>query len=133
MVKKLPRDLDIFSLFTRMAPACIQVCTNLWPVAHSDWAISFSWCGNSRSGPPPWISKVSPKHLVDMAEHSMCQPGRPSPQGDCQLTSPGLAAFHRAKSAGLRLASCTSTRAPASRSSSFFLLSLPRSEEHTSE
>src|SRR5690554_7242426 len=82
MVKKLPRDLDIFSLFTRMAPACIQVCTNLWPVAHSDWAISFSWCGNSRSGPPPWMSKVSPRHLVDMAEHSMCQPGRPSPQGE---------------------------------------------------
>jgi len=29
-------------------------------VAPSLWAISFSWCGNCRSAPPPWMSKVSP-------------------------------------------------------------------------
>ena len=34
-----------------------------------------------------------------MAEHSMCQPGRPGPQGLGQEGSPGLAPFHRAKSA----------------------------------
>ena len=33
----------------------------------------------------------------------MCQPGRPGPQGDGQLGSPGLAAFHSAKSSGSRL------------------------------
>ena len=33
----------------------------------------------------------------------MCQPGRPGPQGDGQLGSPCLAAFHRAKSSGSRL------------------------------
>ena len=38
-----------------------------------------------------------------MAEHSMCQPGRPGPQGLSQYGSPGLAPFHRAKSPGLRL------------------------------
>lgn len=33
----------------------------------------------------------------------MCQPGRPSPQGDGQAGSPGLdLAFQRAKSAGRR-------------------------------
>ncbi len=54
-----------------------------------------------------------------MAEHSMCQPGRPSPHGESHAGSPGFAAFHSAKSIGLRLASSTSTRAPAdSRSSS---------------
>lgn len=38
-----------------------------------------------------------------MTEHSMCQPGRPSPHGDGQAGSPGLdLAFQRAKSAGRR-------------------------------
>ena len=35
-----------------------------------------------------------------MTEHSICHPGRPGPQGDGQEGSPGLDAFHRAKSAG---------------------------------
>lgn len=43
----------------------------------------------------------------------MCQPGRPGPQGDCHDGSPGLAAFHRAKSAALRFRGSTSTRLPA--------------------
>ena len=38
-----------------------------------------------------------------MAEHSMCQPGRPGPHGLSHAGSPGLAPFHRAKSPGLRL------------------------------
>lgn len=37
-----------------------------------------------------------------MAEHSMCQPGRPLPHGHGQDGSPGLEAFHRAKSLGDR-------------------------------
>ena len=32
----------------------------------------------------------------------MCQPGRPGPHGDGQDGSPGLAAFHSAKSSGSR-------------------------------
>ena len=35
---------------------------------------------------------------MDMAEHSICQPGRPGPQGLSQYGSSGLAAFHRTKS-----------------------------------
>ncbi len=35
----------------------------------------------------------------------MCQPGRPLPQGLSQKTSPGLAAFHRAKSSGFSFSS----------------------------
>ena len=45
-----------------------------------------------------------------MAEHSMCQPGRPGPQGLSHAGSPGLAPFHRAKSPGLRFLSLTSMR-----------------------
>ena len=62
-----------------------------------------------------------------MAEHSMCQPGRPGPQGLSQDGSPGLADFHRAKSRGSRLRSSTSTRAPASNSSRFLPESFPYS------
>ena len=72
--------------------------------------------GTPKSAPPPWMSKGSPRYLRLMAEHSMCQPGRPMPQGLSQAGSPGLAAFfHRAKSSGSRLRS--SRPAPSARSS----------------
>ena len=45
--------------------------------------------------------------LVDIAEHSICQPGRPSPQGDGHEGSPGFACFHRTKSSGSSFASST--------------------------
>ncbi len=35
-----------------------------------------------------------------MAEHSMCHPGRPGPQGLSHDGSPGLDRFHSAKSPG---------------------------------
>ena len=47
-----------------------------------------------------------------MAEHSMCQPGRPLPQGLSHAGSPGLALFHRAKSPGDRLRSAMSPPSP---------------------
>lgn len=50
--------------------------------------------------PPEWISIWLPKQLDAMAEHSMCQPGRPGPHGLGQLGSPGCDAFQRAKSSG---------------------------------
>lgn len=52
-----------------------------------------------------------------MALHSMCHPGRPGPQGDPQVGSPGLADFHRAKSEGLRFLLSRATRSPARLSS----------------
>ena len=45
--------------------------------------------------------------------YEMCQPGRPGPQGDSQVGSPGLDIFQSTKSSGLCLASSTLTRAPA--------------------
>ena len=50
--------------------------------------------------PPQWISIVSPNRLRLIAEHSICQPGLPSPKGDGHLTSPssGVHFFQRAKS-----------------------------------
>ncbi len=79
MVKKLPRLLDIFSLSMLTKPLCIHTRAKGLPLAPSLWAISFSWCGKIRSAPPPWMSKVSPSSAQLMAEHSMCQPGRPRP------------------------------------------------------
>ena len=66
--------------------------------------------------------------LVAMAEHSMCQPGRPGPRAVSHDCSPGLTAFQRAKSRSASLSySPTSTRAPSSMLSRSFLESLPYS------
>src|SRR5450759_5310655 len=37
--------------------------------------------------PPPWMSKVSPRCFHDIAEHSMCQPGRPGWHIECSAMS----------------------------------------------
>ena len=124
-VKKLPSDFDIFSAFTFRKPLCIHTSTNGVPQAAQLCAISFSWCGNLRSMPPPWMSKCGPSSATAIAEHSMCQPGRPRPHGESQAGSPGLAAFHSTKSSGSRLPGSTSTRAPARRSASRLPDSLP--------
>src|SRR5688572_33329937 len=65
------------------------------------------------------MSKVLPRQDVDIAEHSICQPGRPKPQGESQPGSPSLEAFHKTKSRASCLLSPTSIRAPASSSSGF--------------
>ena len=49
--------------------------------------------------PPPWIAKSGPSSFSDIAEHSMCQPGRPLPQGESQeVSSPSFWPFQSAKS-----------------------------------
>src|SRR5688572_17219740 len=108
----------------RVRPLCIQYLAKVCPVAHSDCASSFSWCGNIRSIPPPCMSNVCPRYFIDMAEHSMCQPGRPLPHGESHDGSFGLADFHSAKSAGLRLPAA-STRPVVSCSSTLRFDSLP--------
>ena len=78
--------------------------------------------------PPPWMSNTSPRCAADMAEHSICQPGRPGvamPPGDGQDGSPGFDGFHSTKSIGSFLNGATSTRAPAIISSSERPDSLP--------
>src|SRR5699024_7754885 len=97
---ELPSDFDILSPPTLSRPECIQMFAKASPAAR-DWASSFSWWGKRRSSPPPWMSKFAPRYFVDMAEHSMCQPGRPRPHGEGQeavIGSSGLCAFHSAKS-----------------------------------
>ncbi len=61
--------------------------------------------GAGRSGrwPPPWMSIGRPRTFSIMAEHSMCQPGRPGPQGLSHTGSPGLDGFHSTKSAAFFL------------------------------
>ena len=95
MVKKLPSDLDIFSLSTLMKPLCIQTCENGLPVAPSLWAISFSWCGNCRSAPPPWMSKLA-QHLAahGRALDVPARPARAPGAGPLDLVGlAGLGAF----------------------------------------
>ena len=46
------------------------------------------------STPPTWMSIVSPKIFIAMAEHSKCHPGRPGPKG--------LGQYIMAKTGGLR-------------------------------
>ena len=56
---------------------------------------------------------VTPRCAAAIAEHSMCQPGRPRPNGLSQPGCSGVDGFHSTKSAGSRLYGATSTRAPA--------------------
>ena len=41
-------------------PLCSQYCAKSSP-AHLACAISFSWCGNTRSSPPQWMSNAAPE------------------------------------------------------------------------
>ena len=95
----------IFSPAVVIQALCIQYDANGNPAAR-DWACSFSWCGNRRSTPPPWMSKPAPRYFSAIAEHSMCHPGRPLPHGEGHEAvsgSVGLWPFHSAKSRGSRL------------------------------
>ena len=104
MVTKLPRLFDIFSPSTWRWPLCIQTLAMTGvPKQQRLCAISFSWCGNTRSMPPPWMSKVSPRCCQLIAEHSRCQPGRPRPHGLSQPGSAGADGFHSTKSVGTAL------------------------------
>ena len=108
-----PTDLDIFSSASCSIPLCIHTRASGLPRPASVCAASFSWCGKTRSMPPPWTSKSTPRYCSAIAEHSMCQPGRPGPHGESQLvSSPSLVAFQSAKSSGSSLRSAPSTPSP---------------------
>ena len=81
----LPTDFAIFSSSICTMPLCIQVRDRGLPRAASVCAISFSWCGKTRSDPPPCTSNGMPSTVSAIAEHSMCQPGRPSPRATFQI------------------------------------------------
>src|SRR5690606_29358059 len=117
--RSLPSDLLIFSLATVTHALCSQYRANGSPAAR-DCAISFSWCGKTRSIPPPWMSNSGPRYFVAIAEHSRCQPGRPGPQGVSHEGSPGRAAFHSAKSRGSCLAAEFSVSSDGCKSSGFW-------------
>ena len=113
-----PTDLAIFSPPSWSIPLCIQMRVSSAPRAVRVWAASFSWWGKMRSLPPPWISNPTPSRSSAIAEHSMCQPGRPRPHGVSQaVSSPGFWAFQRAKSSGSSLRPAPSTPSPWSMSS----------------
>ena len=121
-----PSDFDIFASAIWTIPLCIQMRASGTPRPASVCAISFSWCGNTRSLPPPWISKSTPSSFSAIAEHSMCQPGRPSPHGEGQaLSSSGLRAFQSAKSSGSSFSDSVPASSPWSMSSGSRFESLP--------
>ena len=64
--------------------------------------------------------KVLPRHLVDIAEHSICQPGRPNPRENPNPAPLLWLLSTRTKSLGSFLLSSTSILAPAINSSRFF-------------
>ena len=114
----LPSDFDIFSPASRSIPLCIHIRANSRP-AERDCATSFSWCGKIRSRPPPWISNAGPRKASAIAEHSMCQPGRPRPQGEShQVSSPSLCPFQSAKSRASSFSSSASASSDGLRTAS---------------
>jgi hypothetical protein len=121
-----PSDFDIFSSSISTIPLCIQIRARGTPRAASDWAISFSWWGNTRSKPPPWIANDGPSSASAIAEHSMCQPGLPRPQGESQaVSSPSLCAFQSAKSSRSSFSDSVPASSPWSMSSGLRFESLP--------
>ena len=110
----LPTLLAILASPIWSIPTCIQVrASSAPPCAQRVWAASFSWWGNTRSLPPPWTSKPTPSSSSAIAEHSMCQPGRPAPHGaGHDVSSPGLAPFQSAKSSGSSLRAAPSIPSP---------------------
>ena len=69
--------------------------------------------------------KIFSRNFSLITEHSKCQPGLPLPFGESQPGSSGVDGFQRTKSSGFFLNFETSTLAPATSSSGFFLDSLP--------
>ena len=58
---RLPFDVDIFSPSSPTMPACTYADANGSPVAAVPSAAHISWCGNTRSDPPPCTSNRSPR------------------------------------------------------------------------
>ena len=80
------------------------------------------------------MSNVSPRNFMLIAEHSICQPGLPSPQGDDHLGSiSSFGDFQSAKSSGFFFFSDGSTLAPASIFSFGIRDSLPYSGKLSTE
>src|SRR5688572_16837032 len=57
-------------------PAWAYARANRAPRATCASDAHISWCGKTRSLPPPWTSNVDPRCSRAMAVHSTCQPGR---------------------------------------------------------
>mmetsp|Transcript_26630 Transcript_26630/g.87311 ORF Transcript_26630/g.87311 Transcript_26630/m.87311 type:complete len:366 (-) Transcript_26630:996-2093(-) len=113
MVMKFLSDLLILSPAMCKCPVWRKKLTH-WrlPWYASDCASWFSWCGKARSHPPPLMSTLSPRWSEHIAEHSMCQPGRPSPHGEAHFGSPALDRFHNTKSLALRFSEPPAPSAP---------------------
>ena len=112
-------------------PVCKKKLTHCCVPQYASLCASwFSWCGKARSTPPQLMSTAPPRTSLHMTLHSMCQPGRPLPQGEAHDGSPSLLRFHSTKSEVHRfsLASAASAPSPSiarATSSSAVLFSFP--------
>ena len=103
----LPTDFDIFSVGHLDHPVVHPDPRQRHPAGRLGLGDLVLVVGKTRSEPPPWIAKSVPSSFSAIAEHSMCQPGRPSPQGEGQpVSSSALRAFQSAKSSGSSFSDC---------------------------
>jgi len=127
-VAKFPMDLDhFFMIHQQKTPHGASSARMFfrWPLRFRQF--HFRDCGNVRSTAAAVdVQRSRPNIFSAMAAHSMCQPGRPGPIGVSQKCSPGLGAFHNAKSRALSLfVASLSTRAPSCMPATSILESFP--------
>ncbi len=83
------------------------------------------------------MSNAEPRYFSAIAEHSMCQPGRPGPHGDGQAAVSGsdsfFQPFHRAKSRGSRLPRGSASVAGSMSSSAWWVSSPYAGHDRTSK
>ena len=77
----LPTDFDIFSSSIWTIPLCIQIRASGTPAGGLGLGDLVLVVGEDEVEPPPWIAKSAPSSFSAIAEHSMCQPGRPVAPG----------------------------------------------------
>ena len=123
----LPTDFDIFSSATRIIPLCIQMPRERHPAGGLGLGDLVLVVGEDEIDAAAVDVEVGAQELLPaIAEHSMCQPGRPSPHGDGhEVSSSALCAFQSAKSSGSSLRLAVPASSPWSISSGSRLESLP--------
>ena len=116
MVKKFPLLLDIVSFSTSRCSTCIQCRDERQPRAALALRDLVLVMGEDQVDAARGAGRTSPpRYSMLMAEHSMCQPGRPRPKGASHCAQAGSSGlnFHSAKSRALSLSYLSvPTRAP---------------------
>ena len=95
-----PRLRHLLAVVADHAAVAVDLRERRPGTATCAWPAHISWCGKTRSLPPPWTSKAPPRCSCAIAVHSMCQPGRPGPHGLGHEGSPSRSPRHTTQSSG---------------------------------